>query len=60
MGHYVEADDERGKNWTGGRNWTDIYFPPNLVTHGMAYESPEVGLSYASKIIAKLVLVAEL
>ena len=49
-----------GKNWTGGKNWTDIYFFPSLLTYGTAYESPEVGLSYASKIIAKLVLVAEL
>ena len=49
-----------GKDWTGGRNWTDIYFFPSLLTYGTAYESPEVGLSYESKIIAKLVLVAEL
>ena len=49
-----------GKDWTGGKNWTDIYFFPSLLTYGTAYESPEVGLSYASKIIAKLVLVAEL
>jgi len=49
-----------GKNWTGGKNWTDIYFFPSLLTYGTAYESPEVGLSYESKIIAKLVLVAEL
>ena len=43
-----------------GKNWTDIYFFPSLLTYGTAYESPEVGLSYESKIIAKLVLVAEL
>ena len=49
-----------GKDWTGGKNWTDIYFFPSLLTYGTAYESPEVGLSYASKIIAKLVLVAEI
>ena len=36
-----------------------IFFP-SLLTYGTAYESTEVGLSYASKIIAKLVLVAEL
>ena len=36
-----------------------IFFP-SLLTYGTAYESPEVGLSYESKIIAKLVLVAEI
>ena len=48
------------KTTRGGKNWTDIYFFPSLLTYGTAYESPDVGLSYASKIIAKLVLVAEL
>ena len=48
------------ENWTETKTGPKYIYFSNFDTNGTAYESAEKGLSHASKIIAKLVRVAEL